>query len=369
VSASEANAPLTPYQRTAGDRITNELLELVLSKRPRTLGKVSELIPWATRDYIRALVERPDWRSAGVCFRPDISYGVIAYRGERTFIEPKLALDVPPTANGHAHALAAANGHTLVDVCNSPKIGDDEERELDDVEDREPAPPPDKQDPLKVKLLGKQRKQLGLLWRLRTQAGQPRIGVDAWLSSLSIDLSILYDPEELGDLAGMTIAEDEYFGCEAAGRSPMTRVILGKRQVVRANKFFDRLVPPGETRDQRKKRRRAFHRRLDKAVTMKNEHQEQSYIAPPRGDPAGGRFTPTADRAGRLAALLKALPPAEKAITVAHAAKRVRSHPAWQAKGKPMTPRSLKVLIWRMRTEHPDKIGSEWSTCLRIWRL
>ena len=71
------------------------------------------------------------------------------------------------------------------------------------------------------------------------------------------------------------------------------------------------------------------------------EHQ-QSYTAPELPPRNPGKFTVTVDHAGRLQSLLDVLP-----TTIASAAKKLRSHPAWR---RPDGRRpDLGYLMWALR--------------------
>jgi hypothetical protein len=344
-----------------------DILEEALSEQPRTLEELCGycFVPRLPPELVRPFFERQNWQEAGVSL--DASGRILYSAPPPPRSPPRIWPDQPPRPPPRRR-LAPANGHAHA------TINDDVEPEFEDIIE-EPEPPPEKPDPLKVKLLGKQRKQLGHLWRFRDRAhaqrGEMRVTLADWFAALGINVTTLYDPADLATLTQMTIEEDWLFATVADGRRPLTRVRLGKRQVVTACQFPDRVVPVGETRQQRVKRRRAFQHRQRKKPPMTTDNSQRPYVAPPRGNLASGKFAATTDRAGRLVALLDVLPSTSKgAITVGQAAKRARSHPAWQPNGKPMTLSSLEVLIRQMRAD--DRIGSEWrvapSPGFRLWR-
>jgi hypothetical protein len=170
----------------------------------------------------------------------------------------------------------------------------------------------------------------------------------AWVASMGVDPERLYDRPELSRLTGFTVAEDIRFATDPMGRPPQWRFCRGRRIPVTAAQFPRRLVPAGETKAEKEKRRNSFTRAKN---AKRKAMQLQSHAE--TGKPVAPVMT-------RFEAALRVLPVPTGKITIPEWARKVQRHRAWRdSAGKKLSLKTIEMRLRTMREDHPVEIGSE----------
>jgi hypothetical protein len=191
----------------------------------------------------------------------------------------------------------------------------------------------------------------------------PKTPPAEWRAHCGIDLAVFYDLVELSGLMKWTVAADEHFAVHPEGRRPWWRTFKdGRKQLMPAAQFLP-LVPVGETREQRDKRREAFKRR------QKREARMTMLDTLP---------IPTAvDWTARLASVLTLLADNKAGGREPRwIAKRVRDDPFWQRTryGGPMSFKSRLHGVCYLVRKYPEKFGQEIGSKMgavglrKLWR-